>query len=117
MDLCAYFQKSTNTVCVECLGTDAKGPSGLPESLSSCSGCGMSLHNKCANGDDTDIPLAALVRKGNKWFCEECKSCDACSTQNQKGPCVLSCNYCLKNFHFACMNPAFSDKKVKSVWR
>lgn len=78
----------------------------------------MSLHNKCANGDDTTVPLAALVKKGNKWYCEECKSCDACSTQNEKGPCVLSCNYCLKNFHFSCMDPAIVDsKKLKSVWR
>ncbi|EAT36860.1 AAEL011106-PA [Aedes aegypti] len=114
----ASTKKTTNIVCVECLGTEAKGPSGLPEPLSSCNGCGMSLHNKCANGDDTTVPLAALVKKGNKWYCEECKSCDACSTQNEKGPCVLSCNYCLKNFHFSCMDPAIVDsKKLKSVWR
>lgn len=31
-------KKSTNTVCVECLGTDTKGPAGGPEPLSSCNG-------------------------------------------------------------------------------
>lgn len=113
----ASTKKTLNIVCVECLGTEAKGPSGLPEPLSSCNGCGMSLHNKCANGDDTTVPLAALVKKGNKWYCEECKSCDSCSTQNEKGPCVLSCNYCLKNFHFTCMDPVIVDpNKLKSVW-
>ncbi|XP_058820696.1 histone acetyltransferase KAT6A isoform X2 [Topomyia yanbarensis] len=111
--------KATNIVCVECLGTESKGPTGIPEVLSSCSGCGMSLHNKCANnGTTATVPLAALSRKGNKWFCEECKTCDACLTQNEKGPCVLSCSDCGRNFHFTCMEPEVNDaKKVKTLWR
>uniref|UniRef100_A0A8D8H269 histone acetyltransferase n=1 Tax=Culex pipiens TaxID=7175 RepID=A0A8D8H269_CULPI len=112
-------KKSTNTVCVECLGTDTKGPAGGPEPLSSCNGCGMSLHNKCASGDSELVPpLSVLVTRGNKWFCEECRSCDACATQNERGLCVLSCGNCSKAFHFSCMDPGLSDlKKVKTIWR
>uniref|UniRef100_A0A8D7ZTR7 histone acetyltransferase n=2 Tax=Culex pipiens TaxID=7175 RepID=A0A8D7ZTR7_CULPI len=112
-------KKSTNTVCVECLGTDTKGPAGGPEPLSSCNGCGMSLHNKCASGDSKLVPpLSVLVTRGNKWFCEECRSCDACATQNERGLCVLSCGNCSKAFHFSCMDPGLSDlKKVKTIWR
>lgn len=103
---------------MECLGTETKGPTGMPEPLSSCSGCGMSLHDKCANNGTTSVPLVALCWKGSKWFCEECRSCDACSTQNEKGPCVLRCNDCIKMFHFSCMNPEVTDaKKVKTSWR
>lgn len=112
-------KKATNTVCVECLGTDTRGPTGGPEPLSSCNGCGMSLHNKCASGESELVPpLSVLVTRGNKWFCEECRSCDACSTQNERGPCVLSCGNCSKAFHFSCMDPGLSDlKKVKTIWR
>lgn len=119
MNWCFFLQKSTNTVCVECLGTDTKGPAGGPEPLSSCNGCGMSLHNKCASGDSELVPpLSVLVTRGNKWFCEECRSCDACATQNERGPCVLSCGNCPKAFHFSCMDPGLSDlKKVKTIWR
>lgn len=114
----SLVKKGTNTVCVECLGTDTKGPSGVPEPLSSCAGCGMALHNKCANTSATTVPLAAIVKKGNRWFCEECQNCDVCATQNEKGPCVLSCSDCLKNFHFSCMSPEITDtKKIKAAWR
>ncbi|XP_055613729.1 histone acetyltransferase KAT6A isoform X2 [Uranotaenia lowii] len=111
-------KKVTNIVCVECLGTDTKGPAGVPDPLSSCSGCGVSLHNTCANTNSTDLPLAALVKRGTKWYCEECKICDGCSTQNEKGPCLISCSDCTKNYHFSCMAPGTGDNKIlKTAWR
>lgn len=107
-------------MCAECLGTDTKGPKG-PEPLSSCNGCGMSLHSTCANNAAKNLPhtieLLKLVTKGNKWFCEECKTCDSCYNSTvDKGNCLLDCCTCHKNFHFACLNPV-PDKKIKCPWR
>lgn len=105
-------------MCTECSGTDAKGPKGTPEPLSSCSGCSKSIHSTCANvtcNTDTTIELTTLVAKGTKWYCEDCKSCDGCSDTKTGGLC-LGCCGCHKNFHLTCLDPV-PEKKVKRPWR
>ncbi|KAJ6646741.1 Histone acetyltransferase KAT6A [Pseudolycoriella hygida] len=105
--------------CAECLGTALKGPLGNPEPLSSCNGCGMSLHSTCANNaakTSDAVPLTTLVKKGSKWFCEQCKStCESCQ-RNDAGVCVLGCCTCEKNFHLSCLDPV-PEKKPKCPWR
>ncbi len=109
-----YFQS-----CAECLGTALKGPLGNPEPLSSCTGCGMSLHSTCANNaakTDDVVPLATLVKKGSKWFCDQCKStCESCQ-RTDVGVCVLGCCACEKNYHLSCLDPV-PEKKPKCPWR
>lgn len=119
-----YFQNgqssSTGTVtgsCAECSGNEIKGPKGQPEPLSSCDGCGMTLHSTCANNfgkNLTNIPLTLLVAKGSKWYCEDCKSCESCNSSDL-GP-HLDCCSCHKNYHFSCLDPV-PDKKPKCPWR
>lgn len=106
-------------VCAECLGTESKGPRGVPESLSSCDDCGRSLHSTCANTNSKGshrIELSALVARGSKWYCDECSSCDSCKSNADKGPCLLGCCTCHKNFHFGCLDPV-PEKKAKCPWR
>lgn len=62
-------------ICTECLGTEAKNRHGVFEKLSSCSECGACVHLSCTNAGPE---LSHLIAKGGKWFCEECKTCDAC---------------------------------------
>lgn len=86
----------------------------------------MSLHSTCANKSaNTTIPLTLLVKKGSKWFCDECKPvCNGCHHENKDntehhgvgGICLLGCCTCDKNFHLNCLNPV-PDKKPKSPWR
>ena len=74
------FQPSLS-ICWECLGTAAKNPAGTAESLSSCHECGSSVHLSCvAHGAD----LAALIARGNRWLCEDCASCSACSQTREQ---------------------------------
>lgn len=93
---------------------------------SSCEGCGISI-NSTINGR---IPfpsstqklkvnyltqLSALESKGCKWYCDKCRSCAECHS-NDRGFCLLGCCECEKNFHFSCLNPV-PDKKPKCPWR
>lgn len=110
-------QQATNSVCFECLGTEAKGPKGSPETLSSCTNCNKSIHSSCANvtcNTKTHIDLSLLVTKGNKWYCEDCKSCNDCN--NTKGGLCLECCNCRKYFHLSCLDPV-PEKKNKKPWR
>lgn len=112
------FQSDKNAECTECKGTASKGPKGHPEPLSSCHGCGKSLHTTCANvasKTTQQIHLSNLVKKGNKWYCNSCKTCDACSNK-QDGLCLMDCCGCHKNFHLNCLDPV-PEKKVKCPWR
>lgn len=95
-----------------------KNPKGLPEPLSSCTGCGKSVHTSCANTaskTSQQIQLINLVANGSKWYCDDCKSCDGCS-KKQAGFCLMDCCGCHKNFHLACLDPV-PEKKVKCAWR
>lgn len=76
----------------------------------------MSLHTTCANiAAKTSIQLTTLVAKGSKWFCIKCKTCEGCNT-TEKGPCLLGCCGCKKNYHFECLDPV-PNKKTKCPWR
>lgn len=115
------MQTSKTTICIECRGNATKGPSGNAEVLSSCSGCGLSLHSTCAsklaNILTTPVPLSILVKKGSKWLCKECQStCSACKNNNNKGTCLLMCCTCDKNYHLCCLDPV-PVKKPKCPWR
>lgn len=96
--------------CFECNGTaNSRDP------LHPCNGCGKLLHMTCANSiTGKNVPLTILVAKGSKWFCENCKQCEACNA-TEKGPC-LGCGECQKNYHFGCLNPV-PEKKPKCPWR
>lgn len=127
---------SKTSVCVECRGTAVKGPTGTAELLSSCCGCGISLHSSCAsklaNLASNVVPLSILVKKGSKWLCKECQpNCSACKTSttaasatatatssssNSKGVCLLTCCTCDKNYHLCCLDPV-PVKKPKCPWR
>ncbi|XP_059621865.1 histone acetyltransferase KAT6A-like isoform X2 [Phlebotomus argentipes] len=108
-------------VCAECLGTELKGPRGVPEILSSCGACGMAMHTTCANMTSRKgaphVELSALVAKGSAWYCEECRSCEGCNSSTaENGPCLLGCFACHKNYHFSCLDPV-PVKKIKCPWR
>ncbi|XP_055836613.1 uncharacterized protein LOC129905215 isoform X2 [Episyrphus balteatus] len=109
-----------DSMCSQCCGTSERNGSGIPEPLSSCDNCGMSLHTTCANiagkcKSQSQVLLYILSTKGNKWHCYKCKACDSCNDRH-KGPCLLDCYLCQKSFHLTCLNPA-SDKKPKCPWR
>lgn len=74
-----WFQQSAPLpICGECLGTAAKNRLGCAEPLSSCSDCGSSVHLSCVGGG-RGAELAALLAKGGRWFCEECRTCAGCN--------------------------------------
>ena len=108
-----------DAVCADCLGTELKNPQNLAEPLSSCNGCTNTyLHSTCANTaskSKCNIQLLQFVEAGNKWFCDECTECVQCNMTN-KGPCLIDCSECHKNFHMLCMKPSF-DKNYKKLWR
>lgn len=64
-------------ICSECLGTASNNRNGEPEELSSCSGCGVSIHLSCVTGHHA-AEFQSLIQKGNCWYCEECLSCNEC---------------------------------------
>lgn len=64
-------------ICTECLGTASNNRNGEPEELSSCSGCGVSIHLSCVTGHHA-AEFQSLIQKGNCWYCEECLSCNEC---------------------------------------
>ncbi|XP_053657869.1 histone acetyltransferase KAT6B-like [Anopheles marshallii] len=116
----------SNVLCIECLKTSLKGPDGhTPEPMSSCERCGISLHDSCANklsGTGTALSLSQLVSSGNRWFCEECKSCDGCNTMDESisrtAQCLVVCASCSRKFHFQCMNPPVhsGERKFEQSW-
>jgi hypothetical protein len=71
-------QSAPLPICGECLGTAAKNRLGRAEPLSSCSECGSSVHLSCVGGG-RGVELAALLAKGGRWFCEECRTCAGCN--------------------------------------
>ncbi|XP_066259743.1 histone acetyltransferase KAT6B isoform X5 [Euwallacea similis] len=99
-------------ICAECLGTETKNKKGLPEKLSACAECGSLVHLSCTT---SGAELAALIAKGGKWFCEDCKVCDACGNSGVS-MCLLCCCNCDRNYHMGCMDPP-ADKKLKCPWR
>ncbi|XP_053671514.1 histone acetyltransferase KAT6B-like [Anopheles nili] len=123
------YQRSpfSNVLCIECLKTSHSGPNHRkPEPMSSCERCGISLHDSCSNkstGNETAVPLSQLVSVGNRWFCEECKPCDGCTSLNESISraqlCVVECAGCSRKFHFQCMDPPvkITDKKLCEPWR
>lgn len=79
----------------------------------------MSLHSTCASKSakiTVPIPLLNLVKKGSKWYCEECQSlCNQCNGKD-RGPCLLGCCGCEKHYHLNCLDPV-PEKKPKCPWR
>ena len=61
-------------ICCECLGTKSSNPSGDPESLISCYGCGTSVHPSCR------VYSRDLVEHFTEhgWTCDDCKTCLVC---------------------------------------
>lgn len=112
----------SNAVCIKCLGSELNNLQNLAEKLSACCGCKKThLHSSCAvpttsKPNKNHIQLTSFVASGNKWFCEDCKSCDRCNLK-QKGPCLINCSECHKNFHLACTSSAVLDKKFKTLWK
>ncbi|XP_060523220.1 histone acetyltransferase KAT6A-like isoform X2 [Cylas formicarius] len=99
-------------ICSECLGTEVKNKKGVAEKLSACSECGSFVHLSCtAAGPE----LAALIAKGSKWFCEECKQCDGCGNTGVS-TCLLCCCSCERKYHMGCLDPP-AEKKPKCPWR
>ncbi|KAF7279892.1 hypothetical protein GWI33_006626 [Rhynchophorus ferrugineus] len=99
-------------ICSECLGTDSKNKNGVAEKLSACSECGSLVHLSCTTAGPE---LAALLLKGGKWFCEECKVCDGCGNSGIS-TCLLCCCNCERNYHMGCLDPP-AEKKPKCPWR
>ncbi|XP_045478193.1 histone acetyltransferase KAT6B-like isoform X2 [Harmonia axyridis] len=99
-------------ICSECLGTEAKNKNGVAEKLSSCEGCGSLVHLSCTTAGPE---LAALISKGCRWFCEECKTCDGCGNTGVS-TCLLCCCGCERKYHMDCLDPP-AEKKPKCPWR
>lgn len=95
--------------CFECLGTEMRGPRGTPEGLSSCGGCERAMHATCANlmyRGSQKVSLNQLIDQGNKWYCDQCRTCDRCKKSDLgKGACLLGCCTCHKSYHFGCLAP------------
>ncbi|XP_037895820.1 histone acetyltransferase KAT6A, partial [Glossina fuscipes] len=109
-----------NDVCKHCSGNAQKNLNGIPEPLSSCKQCGISLHTTCANiaakcKTQSFVLLYMLVTKGTSWYCENCVKCNVCGKGN-KGPCLLQCYVCQKNYHLSCLD-TIPDKKPKHPYR
>uniref|UniRef100_A0A1A9ZV15 histone acetyltransferase n=1 Tax=Glossina pallidipes TaxID=7398 RepID=A0A1A9ZV15_GLOPL len=109
-----------NDVCKHCSGNAQKNLNGIPEPLSSCKQCGISLHTTCANiaakcKTQSFVLLYMLVTKGTSWYCENCVKCNVCGKGN-KGPCLLQCFVCQKNYHLSCLD-TIPDKKPKHPYR
>lgn len=109
-------------MCADCTGTAAYGPLGTPEPISTCNACGVALHSSCASRSSNTsnvIPIAALVKRGSTWLCNDCQKtgCDGCHTKDSAlGLCLLGCCGCDKHFHLGCLDP-LPEKKPKSPWR
>ncbi|KAK9887773.1 hypothetical protein WA026_000088 [Henosepilachna vigintioctopunctata] len=99
-------------ICSECLGTEANNKNGIPEKLSSCEGCCSLVHLSCTTAGPE---LAALLSKGGRWFCEECKTCDGCDNTGVS-TCLLCCCSCERKYHMGCLDPP-AEKKPKCPWR
>ncbi|CAG9856989.1 unnamed protein product [Phyllotreta striolata] len=99
-------------ICSECLGTEAKNRKGAFEKLSACSECGSMVHLSCTSNEPE---LIALLLKGGKWFCEDCKTCDGCGNIGIS-MCLLCCCSCERKYHMGCLDPP-AEKKPKCPWR
>ncbi|XP_044253769.1 histone acetyltransferase KAT6A isoform X2 [Tribolium madens] len=99
-------------ICTECLGTESKNRNGVAEKLSACSECGALVHLTCTSAGPE---LGALLSKGGKWFCEDCKTCDGCGNSGVS-ICLLCCCSCERNYHVDCLDPP-AEKKPKCPWR
>ncbi len=136
------FQKTSLPICSECLGTAAKNRQGEAEELSSCAGCGMSLHLSCVTGHHA-AEFQMLIGKGNCWYCEECLSCNECGAFKDEvrykrfrplksfkrnflyvlSKCgkffqayLLNCLTCERCYHMLCLSPPV-EKKPKTPWK
>jgi histone acetyltransferase MYST4 len=59
------------------LGTAAINQCGEAEDLKQCrGGCGVSLHPSCLAMKGSG-PLTALLARGSRWFCQDCRTCSA----------------------------------------
>ncbi|XP_050429990.1 histone acetyltransferase KAT6B isoform X1 [Adelges cooleyi] len=108
---------SAQNVCADCLGTSAKNQCGEAEELKRCrGGCGVSLHPSCLALKGSG-PLTALLARGSRWFCQDCRACSAipkCSVTEQIF--LLNCDTCDRGYHMQCLQPP-ADEKPKSAWR
>ncbi|KAH8309166.1 hypothetical protein KR059_006549 [Drosophila kikkawai] len=106
--------------CTHCSGNAQKNLNGIPEPLSSCKQCGISLHTTCANiagrcKSQSYVLLYMLVTKGTNWDCQNCADCAVCKMRN-RGPCLLQCFVCKDHFHLTCLD-TIPDKKPKHPYR
>ncbi|KAH8333279.1 hypothetical protein KR074_008145 [Drosophila pseudoananassae] len=106
--------------CTHCSGNAQKNLNGIPEPLSSCKQCGISLHTTCANiagkcKSQSYVLLYMLVTKGTIWECQNCADCVVCKMRN-RGPCLLQCFVCKDHFHLTCLD-TIPDKKPKHPYR
>nr|XP_016928754.1 histone acetyltransferase KAT6A [Drosophila suzukii] len=106
--------------CTHCAGNSQKNLNGIPEPLSSCKQCGISLHTTCANiagrcKSQSYVLLYMLVTKGTIWDCQNCADCAVCKMRN-RGPCLLQCFVCKDHFHLTCLD-TIPDKKPKHPYR
>ncbi|CAG0885896.1 unnamed protein product [Darwinula stevensoni] len=97
-------------VCGECLGTEARNPSGHPEELISCDECRSSAHPSCLK---FSVELTQRV-KSLKWQCMECKTCTSCGRRPEEGS-FLICSTCDRGFHEECAQ-AKLERGSHSPW-
>ncbi|XP_050534085.1 histone acetyltransferase KAT6A isoform X2 [Daktulosphaira vitifoliae] len=111
------LKASGQMVCADCLGTSLRNQCGEAEELKQCrGGCGVSLHPSCLALKGTG-PLTALLARGSRWFCQDCRACSAipkCSVTEQIF--LLNCDTCDRGYHMQCLQPS-ADDKPKSAWR
>nr|CAD7425881.1 unnamed protein product [Timema monikensis] len=101
-------------ICSECLGTSSKNKHGCEEVLSSCAECGLSVHLSCLPANQGS-ELSVLLDKGNRWFCEDCRTCASCNEPADQ-TCVLCCRDCDRGYHMGCLDPP-TDRRPKAPWR
>jgi len=112
-----FNKTSSQNVCTACLGTAAINQCGEAEDLKQCrGGCGVSLHPSCLAMKGSG-PLTALLARGSRWFCQDCRTCSAipsCSVTEHMF--LLNCDTCDRGYHMQCLQPPAGDKP-KSAWR
>ncbi|KAF4528868.1 hypothetical protein B566_EDAN016345 [Ephemera danica] len=90
--------------CSECLGTPARNRDGRHEALSSCRGCGASVHLSCV-ASSPEL-RAQLLLPGARWTCQECADCVGC---------LLECSKCRRSSHLTCLDPPL-ERRSKEAW-
>ncbi|XP_060804710.1 uncharacterized protein LOC106134566 isoform X2 [Amyelois transitella] len=85
-------------VCTECLGTEDRNSSSVPEALICCYLCKSYAHPSCIELSD----LSESVLKSVRWWCGACASCGRCGARARWG---WRCARCRRAAHAHCAPP------------